>query len=92
MNITLDDIKDNLEVKILLESGQSQLDVLGFTEHSFRHAEIVSRVAGYILKEIGCEQREVELAEIAGYLHDIGNSVNRVDHPNNGAVLAYNIL
>ena len=92
MNVTLQDIKNSSEIKILLESGQNQLDVLKFTEHSFRHAGIVSRVAGNILREIGCSEREVVLAEIAGYLHDIGNSVNRIDHPNSGSILAYNIL
>lgn len=92
MSITLEDIKKNPEVKILLENGQKHLDVLNFTEHSFRHAEITCKAAGNILREIGCSPREVELAEIAGYLHDIGNSVNRIDHPNSGAILAYNIL
>lgn len=92
MGITIEDVRNNSEIKILLESGQSQLDVLSFTEHSFRHAGIVSSVAGNILKETGGTQREIELAEIAGFLHDIGNSVNRIDHPNSGAILAYNIL
>lgn len=92
MSITLEDVKNNPEIRLLLESGQRQLDVLSFTEHSFRHAEIVSRVAGNILRELGFSRREIELAEIAGYMHDIGNSVNRVDHPNSGAILAYNIL
>jgi hypothetical protein len=92
VSITLLDVKNNKEIKILYEKGQEQLDVLKFTEHSYRHAEIVSRVAGDILKKIGCSEREIELAQIAGYIHDIGNSVNRVDHPNSGALLAYNIL
>ena len=92
MSITVEDVKNDKEVKILLEYGQKHLDELSFTEHSYRHAGIVSRVAGYILKEIGGSQREVELAEIAGYIHDVGNSVNRNDHPNTGAILAYNIL
>jgi metal-dependent HD superfamily phosphatase/phosphodiesterase len=92
MSITLKDIKESKEVKVLYENAQEQLDVLSFTEHSYRHAEIVSRVAGQILKEVGCSEREVELGLIAGYLHDIGNAVNRVDHPNCGALLAYNLL
>ncbi|MGE5328139.1 MAG: HD domain-containing protein [Deltaproteobacteria bacterium] len=92
MSVSVNDIKNDKEVKTLLEYGQKHLDELSFTEHSYRHAEIVSTVAGNILREIGGNQREVELAEISGYLHDIGNSVNRIDHPNTGAILAYNIL
>lgn len=64
----------------------------GYTEHSIRHIGIVSERAGRILKELGYDERTVELAKIAGYLHDIGNCVNRVDHAHSGAVMAYNIL
>ncbi len=92
MGIKLDDVKMNPEVRILLEIGQNQLDALDFTEHSFRHADIVSSLAGYIMNKIGGSHRETELAEIAGYLHDIGNSVNRNNHPSSGAILAYRIL
>jgi HD superfamily phosphodiesterase len=72
--------------------AQKQLDVLGYTEHSIRHINIVSSRAGEILEQLGYDKREVELARIAGYLHDIGNSVNRVDHAHSGAILAYTIL
>ncbi len=72
--------------------AESQIEALGFTEHSVRHSSIVSKWAGEILDSIGAEQRRVELAQIAGYLHDIGNSVNREDHAQSGALLAYNIL
>ena len=72
--------------------AESQIEALGFTEHSVRHSGIVSKWAGEILDSIGAEQRRVELAQIAGYLHDIGNSVNREDHAQSGALLAYNIL
>ena len=64
----------------------------GYTEHSIRHITIVSERAGKILKELGYDDRTVELAKIAGYLHDIGNCVNRVDHAHSGAIIAYNIL
>lgn len=64
----------------------------GYTEHSLRHIAIVSERAGRILKELGYDERTVELAQIAGYLHDIGNCVNRVDHAHSGAIIAYNIL
>ena len=68
------------------------LKVLGFTEHSRRHAAKVADRAGRILKELGYGKHEIELAKIAGYMHDIGNSVNRHDHAHTGAVLAYGIL
>ena len=64
----------------------------GYTEHSHRHISIVSKRAGDILQELGYPERTIELARIAGYLHDIGNCVNRVDHAHSGAIIAYNIL
>ena len=64
----------------------------GYTEHSHRHISIVSKRAGDILQELGYPERTVELARIAGYLHDIGNCVNRTDHAHSGAIIAYNIL
>lgn len=66
--------------------------VFGYTEHSHRHISIVSQRAGKILETLGYSERIIELAKIAGYLHDIGNCVNRVDHAHSGAILAYNIL
>lgn len=66
--------------------------VYGYTEHSHRHIGIVSKRAGDILKELGYPERTVELARIAGYLHDIGNAVNRVDHAHSGAILSFQIL
>lgn len=66
--------------------------VCGYTEHSHRHISIVSKRAGDILEQLGYPERTVELARIAGYLHDIGNVVNRVDHAHSGAILSYNIL
>ena len=64
----------------------------GYTEHSYRHLGIVSERAGNILKNLGFDERIVELTRIAGYMHDIGNCVNRVDHAHSGAILSYNIL
>jgi len=90
--ITLKDIKNNPEVKELVIGAQRQLDVLGYTEHSIRHVTIVSNRAGKILEVLGYDEGRIELAKIAGYLHDIGNSVNRADHAHSGAILAYNIL
>lgn len=90
--ITLKDIKNSDEVKTFLEVAEKQLEVRGFTEHSFRHVGIVSKAAGNISKDLGYTEREIELAEIAGYMHDIGNAVNRMDHAHSGAIIAYNIL
>ena len=64
----------------------------GYTEHSHRHISIVSKRAGDILEKLGYPERTIELAKIAGYLHDIGNCVNRVDHAHSGAIMAFNIL
>lgn len=90
--ITLENVKNNKEVQALIEGTQKQLNVLGFTEHSVRHISIVSKRAADILQTFGYTQDRIELAKIAGYLHDIGNCVNRVDHAQSGAILAYNIL
>lgn len=90
--ITLEDVKKNPEVQALVSGSQQQLNVLGYTEHSVRHTSIVSERAGKILQDLGYSKDRVELAKIAGYLHDIGNCVNRQDHAHTGAILAYNIL
>ncbi len=90
--VTLEDIKKNPEVQQLILGSQEELNALGYTEHSFRHIGIVSKRAGDVLEILGYDERRVELARIAGYLHDIGNCVNRVDHAHSGAILAYQIL
>ena len=90
--ITLKDVRENPEVDALIRGAQKQLNALGYTEHGHRHISIVSKRAGDILEKLGYPERTVELARIAGYMHDIGNCVNRVDHAHSGAILAYNIL
>lgn len=90
--ITIADVKNDEEVKAIMYVAESQIEALGFTEHSVRHSSIVSKWAGEILEKIGAPSERVELAKIAGYLHDIGNSVNRDDHAQSGALLAYKIL
>lgn len=90
--ITLEDVRKNPEVQALVSGSQQQLNVLGYTEHSIRHTSIVSERAGKILQDLGYPPERVELAKIAGYLHDIGNCVNRQDHAHSGAILAYDIL
>ena len=90
--VTLEEVRRNEEVEALIKGAQKQLDGLGYTEHSHRHISIVSKRAGDILEKLGYSERTVELARIAGYLHDIGNCVNRTDHAHSGAIIAYNIL
>ncbi len=90
--ITLEEVKQNHEVKALIKAAQEQLDAIGYTEHSDRHINIVANRTGEILQVLGYDERIVELGKIAGYLHDIGNSINRHDHPHSGAILAYQIL
>lgn len=90
--ITLKDIKENKEIDALIRGAQKQLNALGYTEHGHRHISIVSKRAGDILEKLGYPERTVELTRIAGYMHDIGNCVNRVDHAHSGAILAYDIL
>lgn len=90
--ITLEEVKKNPEVAGFVQAGQKQLNALGYTEHSNRHISIVSKRAGNILQKLGYDTRRAELAQIAGYLHDIGNAVNRVDHAHSGAILSYQVL
>ena len=90
--ITLEDVIKDEEVEAFVKASQKQLNALGYTEHSYRHIGIVSKRTGEILQKLGYDEKTVELGKIAGYLHDIGNCVNRTDHAQSGAILAYNIL
>lgn len=90
--VTFSDIKNSEEINCLIEKSQKQLDALGYTEHSARHINMVSSRAARLLQDLGYDEHRVELARIAGYMHDIGNVVNRVDHAHSGAILAYEIL
>ena len=90
--ITFLDIKNSEEINHLIENSQKQLDALGYTEHATRHINIVSSRAAKLLEDLGYDEHRVELAKIAGYMHDIGNVVNRTDHAHSGAILAYEIL
>ena len=90
--ITFLDIKNSEEINHLIENSQKQLDALGYTEHATRHINIVSSRAAKLLEDLGYDEHRVELARIAGYMHDIGNVVNRTDHAHSGAMLAYEIL
>ncbi|MGM9979000.1 MAG: HD domain-containing protein [Clostridium sp.] len=90
--ITFEEIKNNEHIKTYIKKADESLIALGYTEHSFAHVTKVSEMAKEILLKLGYSKREAELAQIAGYLHDIGNVINRVDHAQSGAVMAFRIL
>lgn len=90
--LTYEQITNNDAIKTYITRADESLAALGFTEHSFSHVCYVAQMAGYILEVLGYDARTVELAKIAGYLHDIGNLVNRKEHSQSGAVMAWSIL
>ncbi|MBR5597369.1 MAG: HD domain-containing protein [Lachnospiraceae bacterium] len=90
--ISYKDIIKSEIIRTYITSADESLSALGFTEHSFTHVLHVAETAGYILKTIGYDEHTVEIAKIAGYLHDIGNLVNRKEHSQSGAVMAWSIL
>ena len=90
--ITYASLKHNEEIRTYIKRADESLRALGFTEHSFAHVTRVSEVAADILEQLGYDAHTIELTKIAGYLHDIGNLVNRVDHSQSGAVMAVRIL
>ena len=92
MKITFEDIQKDDTIRTYIKKADESLIALGYTEHSFPHVTRVARIASDILLTLGYSEREAELAQIAGYLHDIGNLVNRADHSQSGAVMAFRIL
>lgn len=90
--VTYQDVRQDHAVTTYIRRADETLGTLGFTEHSFAHVTAVGEKAARILTALGHEERTAELARIAGYLHDIGNLVNRVDHSQSGAVMAFRIL
>lgn len=90
--MTYEEIKNNDAIRTYVKSADDSLAVLGFTEHSFAHVTAVAEKTGYILETLGYSDRMVELGKIAGFLHDIGNLINRVDHSQSGGVMAFRIL
>ena len=92
MNITYQMIKDNEQIRTYIRKADESMGAMGFTEHSFAHVGMVAEIAAGLLRDLGYDERTVELAQIAGYLHDIGNVVNRVDHAQTGALMAFRLL
>ena len=90
--LTYNDIRHNEQVNALIEAGNSALGVLGFTDHGYAHAGLTSKNAGDLLETLEYDERTCELARIAGYMHDIGNAINRSNHAMSGALLAFDIL
>ena len=90
--ISFDDIKQTPEIRAYIERADKSLEALGYTEHSYAHVTRVAETAAYILSTLGFDEHTVEIARIAGFLHDIGNLVNRVDHSQSGAIIAFRIL
>jgi metal-dependent HD superfamily phosphatase/phosphodiesterase len=92
MTVTLQMLKGDPEVRSLVRKADESLEQLGYTEHGTRHAGIVAGIARNILLRLGRPEREAELAAIAGYIHDLGNSISRLDHGIASALLAREIL
>ena len=90
--LTYEQVTKSEAIRTYIIRADESLVALGYTEHSFAHVVHVAQTAGYILETMGFDERTVELAKIAGYLHDIGNLVNRKDHSQSGAVMAWSIL
>ena len=90
--ITVEQVRNNPQVRTYIQKADEALAALGYTEHSFAHVGKVAKEAREIILTLGYSPREAELAEIAGWLHDIGNVINRVDHAQSGAVMAFRIL
>ena len=90
--VTFEDVKNNPDIRAYISKADESLIALGYTEHSFAHVTKVAEAAAEILHTLGYSNHEIELVKIAGYLHDIGNIVNRIDHAQSGAVMAFRLL
>lgn len=90
--ITFENVKNDPAIKEYIRRADQSLEVLGYTEHSFAHVGKAVAASEYVLSTLGADERQIELAKIAAYMHDIGNLVNRVDHSQSGAIMAFRIL
>jgi len=85
-------VKNNPEINLYIQQADASLSAMGFTEHSFAHVTKCAKDASDLLRALHYSEREIELARIAGYMHDIGNCINRVDHAQSGALMAFSLL
>ena len=92
MVVTFNEVKHNQTIRCYIDEADRSLKALGFTEHSYAHVTKTATTAEMILKTLGFSDRDAELAKIAGYMHDIGNVVNRIDHAQSGAMIAFRLL
>lgn len=90
--ITLSDVRENPKVHAMILGANEVMKAMGYTEHGLRHVGVVSGITRYILENLGVAGREAELGQIAAYLHDIGISVNRIQHPSTGGAIAFTLL
>ena len=92
MSVTLEDVKSNPVIDSFIRKSNEYLGVIGYTEHGYRHVNMISSISKNILESLDCPTRYAELAAVAGYIHDIGNVINRKDHGISGAIVAYPVL
>jgi metal-dependent HD superfamily phosphatase/phosphodiesterase len=90
--VTLEDVQSHPELSLYISSADRVMEAMGFTEHGFRHANLVARIAYQVLHRLGPSEREAKLASVAGYLHDVGNALARDAHGQTGAILVYQSL
>ena len=90
--VTYEELKHNSTIRTYIQRADESLTALGYTEHSFAHVGKVAHTADYILRTLGYPEHEIELAKIAAFMHDIGNLVNREEHSQSGAIMAFRIL
>ena len=90
--MTYEELRKRKDIRTYIKSADDSLRAIGYTEHSFPHVTRVAKTAGEILLKLGYGEHEAELAKIAGYLHDVGNLVNRIDHSQSGAIMAFFLL
>jgi uncharacterized protein len=91
-SITLEDVQEDPELSLYIASADRVMDAMGYTEHGFRHANLVAKIAYQVLHRLGATEREAQLGQVAGYLHDVGNSLARDAHGQTGAILVFQSL